>query len=111
MSKPYTLEFTMDDFEILTRCFRINGSMRSFFNHPDQSGRFETISEGPTPTVDAGYVMHWTGESALTALVAEKLLRAAGYEVHRLWDMAENPSCQWCLLTNYMGPHSSEVAQ
>ena len=106
MSNLYTLEFTMADFETLT-----NGSMRSFFNHPDQSGRFETISDGPTPTVDAGYVMYWTGENALTALVAEKLLKSAGYEVHRLWDMAENPDPQWCLLTNYMGPHISEGEQ
>ena len=92
----FTLTFDLSDFESLYWT-----SMKSFYNDPRQSDRFETKSDEMLPTSDEGWMMYWTGPDALTALVCEKILCAAGYKVYRLWDMCPNPDCQWCILTKY----------
>ena len=95
----FTLTFNFSDFETLHYT-----SMKSFYNDPRQSDRFEvhpTSSDEMLPTTDEGWMMYWTGPDTLTALVCEKIFCAAGYEVYRLWDMCPNPDCQWCILTKY----------
>ena len=95
MTDKFTLEFGLSDFDAINTT-----SMKSFYHQ--QSARFETTSDDPLPASDDGYMMYWVGEDALAALVSEKILIAAGYEVHRLWDMNENPTPEWCILTNYI---------
>ena len=95
MTDKFTLEFSLSDFDAINTT-----SMKSFYH--EQSDRFETTSDDPLPASDEGYMMYWVGEYALAALVSEKILIAAGYEVHRLWDMNENPTPEWCILTNYI---------
>ena len=94
MTDKFTLEFSLADFDKMNHT-----SMASF--HIQQEHRFETCSDKPLPTSEDGLIMYWMGPNDLTAIVGEKILTAAGYEVHRLWDMVENPEPEWCLLTNY----------
>ena len=94
MTDKFTLEFSLSDFDNMNHT-----SMESF--HTQQEHRFETCSDKPLPASEDGLIIYWMGPNDLTAIVGEKILTAAGYEVHRLWDMVENPEPEWCLLTNY----------
>ena len=94
MGDKFTLEFSLSDFDNMNHT-----SMASF--HIEQEHRFETCSDKPLPTSEDGMIMYWMGQNDLTAIVGEKILTAAGYEVHKLWDFVENPESEWCLLTDY----------
>ena len=122
----FTLQFGLDDFETLNHT-----SMQSFYS--EQSDRFEWINSDifgkayndkidlqtecvasnpkfPQAKHDIGWYMYWVGTNALNALVAEKILQAAGHTVYRLWDMAENPDNEWCLLSDYQSKFWKEGA-
>jgi len=103
MSDKFTLEFGVVDFDELTRM-----SCKSYYTL--QPTRFE-VSDGyydRLPTSDVGWQMYWMGENTFTAIVGEKILLAAGYKVHRLWDRQEylvpNKIAvpEWCILTTYV---------
>ena len=127
MSNKFTLEFSLDDFEALNHT-----SMQSFYS--EQSERFEwcnseqfgkkyddpidlqtkcvaTDPKFPQAEHDAGWYMYWVGTNALNALVAEKILQAAGHKVYRLWDLVENPKPEWCLLSDYQSKSWMEGAE
>ena len=122
----FTLQFGLDDFETLNHT-----SMQSFYS--EQSDRFEWINSDifgkayndkidlqteciasnpkfPKAKHDLGWYMYWVGTNALNALVAEKILQAAGHKVYRLWDLAENPDAEWCLLSDYQNKFWKEGA-
>ena len=92
MIDKFTLEFSLADFNPL-----YDTSCKSFFS--EQVDRFEIHDAKELPSyVDDGFFMYWTKGNDLQALVAEKILRAAGFKVVRLWDLNE-PG--WCMLTDY----------
>ena len=95
MSK-FTLEFSLDDFDELNHM-----NCKSFYSR--QSSRFESAlgNYDLLPASDEGWMMYWVGENTLNAMVAERILLAAGYKVHRLWDMNDNPVPEWCILTDF----------
>ena len=96
MTDKFTLEFGLDVFDELNRL-----SSQSFYS--TQSDRFELPNGNYDllPASDEGWMMYWVGENTLNAIVAERILLAAGYKVHRLWDMNDNPEPEWCLLTDF----------
>ena len=96
MTDKFTLEFGLDVFDELNHL-----SSQSFYS--TQSDRFELPNGNYDllPASDEGWMMYWVGENTLNAIVAERILLAAGYKVHRLWDMNDNPEPEWCLLTDF----------
>jgi len=94
MTDKFTLQFSLAEFNQL-----YDTSCKSFYS--EQVNRFEIHDPFAThlPSwVDGNFFMYWTGSNDLQALVAEKILRAAGFKVVRLWDLNESG---WCLLTDY----------
>ena len=117
MSDKFTLQFGLADFETLNHT-----SMQSFYSQ--QSDRFEWSNSKqfgkkyddvidlksklsafdpkfPDNQHDLGWYMYWIGTNILNALLAEKILQAAGHKVYRLYDWNENPEPQWCILCDY----------
>jgi hypothetical protein len=79
--------------------------MKSFYDDPEHEGRFEVMNDkvvnlDPKKT----YYMFWVENNPSNMLLGRKMLEASGYEVYALWDLAENPEPQYCLLTDY--PHN-----
>ena len=123
----FTLEFGLSDFESLnhtsTQSFYSQQSDRFEWNNSQHFGKnyndkidlqtkcVATDPKFPQAKHDLGWYMYWIGTNDLNALVAEKILQAAGHKVYRLWDLAENPEPEWCLLCDYQSKYWNKGAE
>ena len=92
---------TAYDFDLLT-----NTSME-WSPFVDQVARFEKIWPADGPGVDPWWRLdwaraYWVGDQWATVLFARSFLDSIGEPCEVVWDLAENPDCQFVILTNYV---------
>ena len=72
-----------------------------------QDGRFE-VSEGPEHVNWQAKMVYWVGDSSAAMILAREYVKAQGFDVQVLWDMAEHPNGEflgYALLTDYETGH------
>ena len=101
---------TLNDFDFLW-----STAMNAFFWDEEQAERFEIVKpNGLDPDAKipekSGWMMYWFGETAsrADALLAYRIILAAGYRAFLLWDTADSEiypfalqNRGWVILTDY----------
>jgi hypothetical protein len=92
---------TAYDFDLLT-----NASME-WSPFVDQVARFEKIWPNDGIIFDSRWRSdwaraYWVGDQWATVLFARSFLDSIGETYEVVWDLAENPDCQFVILTNYV---------